>query len=90
MEKSFNYHHLPKDNADVLLVDHQAGLLSLVQDFSPGESKNNVPALASPAKHFEWPAILNTLFEGDPSCWSCRGCCPMRHFSLRPNQRLGQ
>ena len=40
------YNRLNKDDAVVLLVDHQTGLISLVQDFSPNEFKNNVLALA--------------------------------------------
>jgi hypothetical protein len=36
---SFTYRRLSKDDAAVLLIDHQAGLISLVQDFSPGEFK---------------------------------------------------
>ena len=36
------YNRLNKDDAVVLLVDHQTGLISLVQDFSPNEFKNNV------------------------------------------------
>jgi hypothetical protein len=36
----------------VLLVDHQAGLISLAQDVSPGEFKNNVLALADIARRF--------------------------------------
>ena len=37
------------DDAAVLLIDHQAGLLSLVQDYSPDEFRNNVLALADTA-----------------------------------------
>ena len=46
------YNRLNKDDAVVLLVDHQTGLISLVQDFSPNEFKNNVLALADLAKFF--------------------------------------
>jgi hypothetical protein len=46
MSNTFKYSRLSKDNAACLLVDHQSGLISLVQDFSPGEFKNNVLALA--------------------------------------------
>ncbi|HYH95015.1 MAG TPA: hypothetical protein VD972_03525 [Hyalangium sp.] len=38
------YSRLDRDNAAVVLVDHQAGLLSLVRDFSPDQLKNNVLA----------------------------------------------
>jgi hypothetical protein len=33
------YKRLSKDDAALLLVDHQSGLISLVQDFQPGEFK---------------------------------------------------
>jgi nicotinamidase-related amidase len=41
-----DYKRLDKDDAAVLLVDHQTGLLSLVRDLHPDTFKNNVLALA--------------------------------------------
>lgn len=67
MNKEFKYHRLSKDNAVLLLVDHQAGLISLVQDFSPNEFKNNVLALAACGKYFKLPTILTTSFEVGPN-----------------------
>jgi len=64
---AFTYSRLRRDDAAVLLVDHQSGLISLVQDFSPGEFKNNVLALASVARFFELPTILTTSFEDGPN-----------------------
>ncbi|MFC0710249.1 isochorismate family cysteine hydrolase YcaC [Azorhizophilus paspali] len=61
------YNRLDKDKAAVLLVDHQAGLLSLVRDFTPDEFKNNVLALADIAKFFKLPTILTTSFESGPN-----------------------
>jgi len=61
------YNRLNKDDAVVLLVDHQAGLISLVQDFTPSDFKNNVLALAACAKFFELPTILTTSFEQGPN-----------------------
>ena len=61
------YVRLDKDNAAVLLVDHQAGLLSLVRDFEPNKFKNNVLALADLAKYFKLPTILTTSFEDGPN-----------------------
>jgi nicotinamidase-related amidase len=61
------YNRLNKDDAIVLLVDHQTGLISLVQDFSPNEFKNNVLALADLAKFFNLPTILTTSFEQGPN-----------------------
>lgn len=61
------YNRIRKDDAAMLLVDHQSGLITLVQDFSPGEFKNNVLALADVAKFFELPTILTTSFEDGPN-----------------------
>lgn len=61
------YNRLDKDNAAVLLVDHQTGLLSLVRDIDPDKFKNNVLALADLAKYFNLPTILTTSFEDGPN-----------------------
>lgn len=62
-----NYKRLDKDQAVVLLVDHQAGLLSLVRDIDPDRFKNNVLALGDLAKYFNLPTILTTSFETGPN-----------------------
>ena len=49
------------------MVDHQTGLLSLVRDIDPDTFKNNVLALADPAKYFKLPTILTTSFEDGPN-----------------------
>jgi nicotinamidase-related amidase len=61
------YIRLDKNNAAVLLVDHQAGLLSLVRDIDPDKFKNNVLALGDLAKYFKLPTILTTSFETGPN-----------------------
>lgn len=61
------YNRLDKNQAAVLLVDHQAGLLSLVRDIDPDQFKNNVLALADLAKYFKLPTILTTSAEGGPN-----------------------
>ena len=61
------YKRLDKDDAVVLMVDHQTGLISLVQDFSPNEFNNNVLALADIARFFNLPTILTTSFEQGPN-----------------------
>lgn len=63
----FTYKRLDKDNAAVLLVDHQTGLTNLVHDFSPDDFKNNVLALADAADYFKLPTILTTSFEEGPN-----------------------
>ena len=64
---TYAYNRLDKDNAVVLLVDHQAGLLSLVRDIDPDKFKNNVLALADMAIYFKLPTILTTSFESGPN-----------------------
>jgi len=61
------YQRLDKNQAAVLLVDHQTGLLSLVRDFDPDKFKNNVLALADLATYFKLPTILTTSFENGPN-----------------------
>lgn len=61
------YKPLNKDDAALLLVDHQAGLISMVQDFSPSEFKNNVLAVAACGAYFKLPTILTTSFEDGPN-----------------------
>lgn len=61
------YVRLDKNNAAMLLVDHQAGLLSLVRDIDPDKFKNNVLATADLAKYFNLPTILTTSFETGPN-----------------------
>lgn len=83
------YKRLDKDDAVLLLVDHQSGLISLVQDFSPGEFKNNVLALAAVAKFFELPTILTTSFEDGPNgpiVPELKAAFPKAPFIPRPGQ----
>ena len=89
MNPSFKYTRLSKDNAACLLVDHQSGLISLVQDFSPGEFKNNVLALAASAKYFKMPTILTTSFEDGPNgplVPELKEMFPEAHYIARPGQ----
>ncbi len=65
--RQFTYRRLDKDNAAVLLVDHQSGLCNIVGDFTPDEFKNNILALADSAKYFGLPTILTTSFEEGPN-----------------------
>lgn len=64
---SIPYKKLSKEDAVLLLIDHQAGLISLVQDFSPDDFKNNVLALGDVGKFFNIPTILTTSFDQGPN-----------------------
>ena len=61
------YVRLDKNDAAVLLVDHQTGLLSLVRDIDPDKFKNNVLALSDMCAYFKLPTILTTSFETGPN-----------------------
>ena len=83
------YQKLSKDNAAVLFVDHQTGLNSLVQDFSPDEFHNNVLALADIAQYFNLPTILTTSFEDGPNgpiIPELKNLFPQAPFIARPGQ----
>ena len=65
--RPFRDHPLSKDDAAVLLIDHQSGLISLVQDHSPAEFRDSVLALADVARFFALPTIPTTSFEDGPN-----------------------
>ena len=55
-----NLDPLTSDNAALVLVDHQVGLMTGVRDFSPAELKHNVVGLAKAAKALDLPIITTT------------------------------
>ncbi len=61
------YVRLSKDDAALLLIDHQTGLMNLVQDFSPDDFRNSVLALADIGEYYNLPTILTTSFENGPN-----------------------
>jgi nicotinamidase-related amidase len=54
------YQPLTAENAALVLVDHQVGLMTGVRDYSTGELKHNVVALAKAAKALQLPIIVTT------------------------------
>lgn len=58
---------LSVDNAALLMVDHQTGLMQMVRDYPFDEFKNNVLALADIGKLYNLPTILTTSFESGPN-----------------------
>ena len=55
-----SYEPLTSQNAALVLVDHQVGLMTGVRDYSIGELKHNVVALARAAKALKLPIIVTT------------------------------
>ena len=54
------YEPLTSENAALVLIDHQVGLMTGVRDYSTGELKHNVVALAKAAKSLKLPIIVTT------------------------------
>ena len=54
------YEPLTSENAALVLVDHQVGLMTGVRDYSTGELKHNVVALAKAARVLRLPIIVTT------------------------------
>jgi nicotinamidase-related amidase len=54
------YVPLTSDNAALVLVDHQIGLLNGVRDYSAGELTHNVVALAKAARVLKIPTVVTT------------------------------
>ena len=59
---TFNTNHtaLTRDNAALVLVDHQVGLMTGVRDYSPAELKHKVVGLAKAAKILGLPIVTTT------------------------------
>src|ERR1700747_990516 len=54
------YEPLTSENAALVLVDHQVGLMSGVRDYSIAELKHNVVGLAKAAKALKLPTVVTT------------------------------
>src|SRR5689334_24853497 len=54
------YEPLTSENAALVLIDHQVGLMTGVRDISTGELKHNVVALAKAAQVLQLPIVVTT------------------------------
>jgi len=59
-DPSHIYEPLTSENAALVLVDHQVGLMSGVRDYSIAELKHNVVGLAKAAKALKLPIVVTT------------------------------
>ncbi|KAE8150647.1 isochorismatase family protein [Aspergillus avenaceus] len=64
---SFTYNRLDVDQCIFLFVDHQSGLIQLVNDYQQHEFQKNVMALAKVAQYYKSPAVLTTSFDTGPN-----------------------
>src|SRR5947208_15522115 len=67
LSQSRPYEPLTSENAALVLVDHQVGLLTGVRDYPIGTLKHNVVALAKAAKALKLPIIVTPRARG--SMW---------------------
>ena len=85
------YEPLTSENAALVLIDHQVGLMTGVRDYSTGELKHNVVALAKAAKVLKLPIIVTTTARN--SMWgptfrnSWRHCLAFRSLIARRSTR---
>lgn len=77
------YDSLTPDNAIVLLIDHQIGLMQLIDDMPPETAKNNVVGLARAAKTLGLPVILTTSRD-----WGPNGALLPELASLFPDEEV--
>ena len=68
--ESSRYQPLTSENAVLVLIDHQVGLMTGVRDYSTGELKHNVVALAKAAKALKLPIVVTTTAR--ESMWGPR------------------
>jgi len=65
MNRNRPYEPLTSDNAALVLIDHQLGIMTGVRDMSPSELKHNVVGLAKAAKILGMPTIASTTAKDD-------------------------
>ena len=58
--RSHAYERLTPESAALLLVDHQAGLVSGIRDLEPDEVRHNVVAFARAARVLHVPVVLTS------------------------------
>ncbi|KAF7503424.1 hypothetical protein GJ744_003754 [Endocarpon pusillum] len=81
--KAYTFERLDKNNAVLLVVDHQIGLAQLVRDFTPTEFWNNVLAHAALGNLFNLPTVMTTSAETGPN-----GYLPREIVEMHPNAPL--
>ncbi|PPQ75690.1 hypothetical protein CVT26_001524 [Gymnopilus dilepis] len=79
----YKFERIDKDDAALLVVDHQIGLFQLVRDYEPEQYRNNILAHAAIGKVFNLPTVLTTSAEAGPN-----GPLPKEIIDMHPNAPL--
>ncbi|KAJ5099899.1 hypothetical protein N7532_006900 [Penicillium argentinense] len=61
------WNRLDKENAALLVIDHQVGLSQVVRDFSTNDFRNNMLAHAALGNVFDLPTVLTTSSDAGPN-----------------------
>ncbi|OJJ99580.1 putative isochorismatase family hydrolase [Aspergillus aculeatinus CBS 121060] len=61
------WNRIDKDNAALLVIDHQVGLTQLVRDYSTNDFRNNIIAHAAIGKAFDLPTVLTSSSDTGPN-----------------------
>ncbi|KAL2800689.1 Isochorismatase-like protein [Aspergillus germanicus] len=61
------WNRLEKDNAALLIIDHQVGLSQVVRDYSTNDFRNNMLAHAAIGKAFDIPVVMTTSSDEGPN-----------------------
>jgi len=77
---SYTYERIDKNNAVLLVVDHQEGLFQISRDKSATDMKSSILAHAALGKIFKLPTILTTSAETGPN-----GPLPSEIIAMHPN-----
>ena len=81
--KSYTKTRFSANDAALVLIDHQSGVMQLVHDYSPAEFRNNVIGLAKLGRVFNLPTVLTTRLLPLLSCMTN----PERRRRRRSRQR---
>ncbi|KAL4935050.1 hypothetical protein BDV06DRAFT_234743 [Aspergillus oleicola] len=61
------WNRIDKDNAALLIIDHQIGLTQVVRDYSVNDFRNNMLAHAAIGKAFDIPVVMTTSSDEGPN-----------------------
>ncbi|KAL4924220.1 putative isochorismatase family hydrolase [Aspergillus undulatus] len=61
------WNRIDKDNAALLIIDHQVGLAQLVRDYNTNDFRNNMLAHAALGKAFDIPVVMTTSSDEGPN-----------------------
>ncbi|KAG2004198.1 ycaC protein, variant 2 [Coprinopsis cinerea AmutBmut pab1-1] len=80
---AFEYVRIDKNNAALVIIDHQVGLMQMVRDQTPEEFRNNVFAHAALGALYNLPTVITSSAESGPN-----GPIPQEILDMHPNATI--